>query len=110
MKNDATGKTIIEETKIETSNTTDKNIKIPDQAEKSKSKQSEQIHNKQQPKTEKWAEWSEATNSAYQPSLPDNHNITEWAIVEPKGKTLPDKEIITEEILETQTIPSQKKR
>ena len=50
MKNDATGKTIIKETQIETSNTTDKNTKIPDQAEKSKS---EQIHNKQQPKTEK---------------------------------------------------------
>ena len=71
---------------------------MPDQAEKSKSKQSEQIHNIQQSKTEKWAEWSEAKNLAYQRSLPNNHNIPEWAIVGPKGKTLPDKEIITEEI------------
>ena len=37
-------------------------------------------------------------NLAYQRSLPNNHNIPEWAIVGPKGKTLPDKEIITEEI------------
>ena len=62
MKNDATGKTIIEETQIETSNTTDKNTKIPI---KLKNQNQNKYTTNNNLKQKKWAEWSEATNSAY---------------------------------------------